>query len=89
MNDYGGCVVSPNSSPANFSIPAEVKPGMPQRAPNIFRTSQGPLSFPGAVSTVPGAVPASTMPTQYYSIQNSRGLTGYAPPWSDAWVMQV
>ncbi|HXU79236.1 MAG TPA: hypothetical protein VN794_21840 [Methylomirabilota bacterium] len=80
------------------------RPGMPQRAPAIVQTPQGPLNFVGAPSTVPGAVPEIQGPvflpgkggpapapyaTQYYKIENNLGLTGYAPPWSDAWVTET
>ncbi len=53
-------------------LAADPTPGMPQRAPAITGSPYGPLYFKGA--------PATAYP------QNP-GLTGYAPAWSDAWVM--
>jgi hypothetical protein len=63
------------------------RPGIPRRAPKIINTSAGPLHFKGAESTVPGAYPEGNPGNG--SPDQSSGLTGYAPPWSDAWVMQT
>ena len=55
--------------------PKNVRPGMPRRAPEIVATDFGPMYFKGA-----------DHPT--YRAASSMGLTGYAPSWSDAWVMR-
>ncbi len=81
-------------APSAFVNP---QPGMPQQAPAIVRTENGPLHFAGAPGTFPGAVQSHTdispVPQlkvgQYYNIQNTGGLTGYAPPWSDAGVQET
>ena len=49
----------------------KVTPGFPRKAPDIVRTSDGPMYFEGKASTV---APSSQM-----------GLTGYAPPWGNAY----
>jgi hypothetical protein len=98
LNRGGGC-----STPSYTPVPlgADPVPGMPQRAPNIVQGLNGPMYYRGAPSTIQGDYPpvtaavnpyrASQPPTlavkQYYEILNTRGLTGYAPPWSDAGVL--
>jgi hypothetical protein len=68
------------------------QPGMPQRAPNIVQTSRGAMHYRGADSTVAGSqgysvnsVFTEVLPGR--GCQAQRGLTGYAPPWSDAGVL--
>jgi len=56
-------------------------PSMPHGAPTIVRTEFGDMYFRGKDATYPGAYP-SGMP-----LGSGQGLTGYNPPWSDAWVM--
>ena len=58
-------------------------PGMPHRAPRIEQGPNGPMYFRGADATVDG-----TYPSRGGSGSGS-GLTGYAPAWSDAWVMDM
>lgn len=78
LNRGGGC----QGFAAARTVPLDPNPtpGMPRRAPNFVQTANGPLSFPGTESTAIDTV-------QYNQYRG--GLTGYAPPWSDAWVTQV
>lgn len=102
LNRGGGCEVQrPVYKPV--AVEVDPRPGMPQRAPNIVNTSMGPLNFNGEPATLVGAYPpmrpyavssraasqAANLPVkQYYSIlSGQQGLTGYAPPWSDAGVL--
>jgi hypothetical protein len=59
--------------PASLPAPSTriVRPSMPDRAPQIVESQYGPMHFRSAES--------STALTR-------SGLTGYAPPWSDAFV---
>lgn len=57
------------------SLPPDPSPGMPARAPEIVDTVNGPMYYRGA-----GATFDNNSPT---------GLTGYAPPWSDAYVRET
>ena len=96
LNRGGGCQTQNVYKPV--PLPQNLQPGMPQRAPAIVQTPNGPLSFHGAPSTIPGDYPpygisgrATSQPsalpvTGYFSILH-QGLTGYAPPWSDAGVL--
>jgi hypothetical protein len=62
------------STPSYQPMPLgpDPQPGMPQRAPIIVQGPDGPMHYLGADATYQG------YPT---------GLTGYAPPWSDAGVL--
>jgi hypothetical protein len=62
------------SAPSYQPMPLgpDPQPGMPQRAPIIVQGPDGPMHYRGADATYQG------YPT---------GLTGYAPPWSDADVL--
>jgi hypothetical protein len=101
LNRGGGCQVqAPVYKPS--PVQPDPQPGMPQRAVNIVTTPMGPLNFQGQPSTLPSSYPqmqpyavssraasqAESLPIkQYYSILSGpQGLTGYAPPWSDAGV---
>lgn len=78
MNGGGVCTTSRRPSAASTPY----MPGMPHRAPHIHETSMGPMYYRGADSTVVGDESTSLYPNS-----GLQGLTGYAPPWSDAWVM--
>jgi hypothetical protein len=69
LNRGGGC-----KTPSYTTTPAGPgpTPGMPQGGPTIVQGPYGAMYFRGADSTMQGAYPTRT------------GLTGYAPPWSDA-----
>lgn len=98
LNRGGGCQTQTVYKPVPLGPPPV--PGMPQRAPTIVQTSSGPLYVQGAPSTIAGDYPPqnqiaasgrssqpSALPIKgYYSILPA-GLTGYAPPWSDAGVL--
>lgn len=102
LNRGGGCQVQ-RAVYRPAPVQPDPQPGMPQRAPNIVQTPMGPLNFQGEPATMPSAYPqmkpyavssramsqAASLPVkQYYSILSGRqGLTGYAPPWSDAGVL--
>lgn len=61
-------------TPSYLPVPLgpDPTPGMPHRAPRIVQGPNGPMYYRGADATYQG------YPT---------GLTGYAPPWSDAGVL--
>lgn len=54
------------------------RPGMPHRAPVIVQGPYGPMYYRGEDATVQGT---------YEAPAAGGGLTGYAPPWSDALVL--
>jgi hypothetical protein len=72
LNRGGGC-----STPSYQPMPLgpDPQPGMPQRAPIIVQGPNGLMHYRGADATYHG-YPAGLS-----------GLTGYAPPWSDAGVL--
>jgi hypothetical protein len=78
LNRGGGCV-----TPSYTSEPLgpDPHPGMPHRAPRIEQSPYGPMYFRGEDSTMQGAYPTRT------GVEPRLGLTGYAPPWSDAGVV--
>lgn len=78
LNPGGAC---PTPGAARYLLPANAAPLMPQRAPAVVATPQGPLHFAGGLASP--AAPA----VKYDSIVS--GLTGFAPPWSDAFVPDV
>lgn len=71
LNRGGGCA-SPSYTPVPLG--PDPTPGMPARAPNIVQGPNGPMYYRGADATFQGNYPTRT----------AVGLTGYAPPWSDA-----
>jgi len=52
-------------------------PGMPHRAPVIVQGPHGPMYYRGETSTIQGDYPAGLS-----------GLSGFAPPWSDAGLVE-
>lgn len=74
LNRGGGCK-TPSYAPAPGG--PSPQPGMPSQAPRIEQGPYGAMYFRGKDSTMQGAYPTRT------AVQ---GLTGYAPPWSDAGV---
>jgi hypothetical protein len=78
LNRGGGCKTPSYAPTALWPSP---QPGMPGRAPRIEQSPYGPMYFRGEDSTMQGSYPTRT------GVEARRGLTGYAPPWSDAGVL--
>lgn len=57
-------------------------PSMPHGAPKIVNTTLGPMYVKGRPATYPLAQQTGDV------FAPPAGLTGYNPPWSDAWVMR-
>ena len=78
LNRGGGPCDSRSASPSRAGLPSDSPtPGMPHRAPQIVQGPYGPMYYRGEDATVQGT----------YEATGGQGLTGYAPPWSDALVL--
>lgn len=80
LNRGGGCV-TPSYTPVPLG--ADPTPGMPHRAPSIVNGPDGPMYYRGADSTISGDYTVAATG----AAGGARGLSGIAPPWSDAWIV--
>jgi len=82
LNRGGGC-----GTYAPVPLGRDPVPGMPARAPNIVQGPNGVMNYRGADSTISGDYPTRTAVDGWPAGRPRAGLMGYAPPWSDAAVL--